>query len=271
MSSSFVQQLDKESLDYFNEVAKRPFSEQAVFVMNAFFEELESQAEFIYQVAWEIIKKVDMRFKNVQYIHLYEESCDLDFDGALHHFELLIKFLEDPKNKAWTADAFKPSHPIDMTAIVRKKELRERVDVNFDGRVSFLEYLLYQYNLSPKDLMSRSVSSGEVNEALEKARLALEEVNKRIRAYEAEKTRLEELAASGTGVKALGAKNLLAQLHASPLADELRKALITAEAAVRLASKGCKSSSTTAGAPKTDGAIWWLQRDLKAKKEKYGK
>jgi hypothetical protein len=31
-----------------------------------------------------------------------------------------------------------------MTSIVRKKELRDKVDVNFDGRVSFIEYLLYQ-------------------------------------------------------------------------------------------------------------------------------
>jgi hypothetical protein len=37
-----------------------------------------------------------------------------------------------------------------MTAIVRKKELREKVDVNFDGRIGFLEYLLYQYaSLTP--------------------------------------------------------------------------------------------------------------------------
>jgi len=31
-----------------------------------------------------------------------------------------------------------------MTALIRKQELREKVDVNFDGRISFLEYLLYQ-------------------------------------------------------------------------------------------------------------------------------
>lgn len=52
--------------------------------------------------------------------------------------------------------------------------------------------------------------------------MALEEVNKRIRAYEEEKARLEGEAA-GTGVKALGAKNMLAQIESSPLKEELNK------------------------------------------------
>lgn len=34
---------------------------------------------------------------------------------------------------------YKPSMPEMMTALVRKQELREKVDVNFDGRVSALE------------------------------------------------------------------------------------------------------------------------------------
>jgi hypothetical protein len=52
--------------------------------------------------------------------------------------------------------------------------------------------------------------------------LALEEVNKRIRAYEEEKARLTA-ESEGTGVKALGAKNMLAQIESSPLKEELNK------------------------------------------------
>jgi hypothetical protein len=51
---------------------------------------------------------------------------------------------------------------------------------------------------------------------------ALEEVNKRIRAYEEEKARLTA-ESQGTGVKALGAKNMLAQIDAGPLKEELNK------------------------------------------------
>lgn len=47
-------------------------------------------------------------------------------------------------------------------------------------------------------------------------------MNKRIRAYEEEKERLTR-ESQGEGVKALGAKNLLAQLDSSPLKEELNK------------------------------------------------
>jgi hypothetical protein len=48
-----------------------------------------------------------------------------------------------------------------LTAIVRKQELREKVDVNFDGRISFLEYLLYQYRqfCNPGDFCERSMKA----------------------------------------------------------------------------------------------------------------
>jgi len=101
-----------------------------------------------------------------------------------------------------------------------------------------------------------------------KARLALEEVNKRIRAYEEEKARLTA-ESQGTGVKALGAKNMLAQIDAGPLKDELNKSLITAEAAVRIASKKYGGQSSKDGGS-SDGAIWWMNRDLEEKQKKYG-
>lgn len=57
-----------------------------------------------------------------------------------------------------------------MTSIKRKKELRDKVDVNFDGRVGFLEFLLYQFKASPKVLMARSNREGETNPELDAAR-----------------------------------------------------------------------------------------------------
>ena len=76
-----------------------------------------------------------------------------------------------------------------MTAIVRKQELRDKVDVNFDGRVSLLEYLLYQYKdyANPADFCVRSMAGPDEHPEIRKARLALEEVNKAVKAYEAEK------------------------------------------------------------------------------------
>jgi len=149
--------------------------------------------------------------------------------------------------------------------------LRDEVDVNFDGRISFLEYLLYQYKdvANPADFCHRSMGKDEHPE-IRKARLALEEVNKRIRAYEQEKERLTQ-ESKGTGVKALGAKNMLAQIDSSPLKDELNKALISAEAAVRIATKkfgGMQSGGVDDAS--AAGAIWWMNRDLEEKQKRYG-
>lgn len=276
---AFLQALDPQSLEYFCEVGKRTFSEQACFFLNAFWEELGDQAEIIYTVHFEIMKLADRRWRNIQYIHLYEEGNDLDFDMTLYFFEQLVKFLEDDKNLHW-AQKFPRSVPVMMTSVQRKKEIRERVDVNFDGRVSFLEYLLYQFDCSPKQLMDRSVPQGTVNVELEKAKSALAEVNRRIREYETEKARLEELANSGSGVKALGAKNLLAQLTSGPLAEQLRAALIHAEAAVRIVARqqgidpnaigGAAAAAGGHAQPKTSGDVWWMSRDIEQKKKMYG-
>lgn len=281
---SFVEKLDEAGLEFFNETASKPFSQQAVAFLNAYWDEIGSQAEFIFGAAWECIKYADMHAKGISYVHQYEEGNDLDFNIGLYFYEQLVKALNEGKlvkedlskfhrdNEEW-----KISQPEMMTAIVRKKELRDKVDVNFDGRISFLEYLLYQYKdvANPADFVTRSMKAPDEHPEIKKARLALEEVNKRIQAYEAEKARLEE-AAKLPGVKGLRAKNLLAQLDASPLKEELNRALITAEAAVRIATRkfgkgGSGGGDGEAAAMPSQGAIWWMNKDLETKKKKYGR
>lgn len=278
--SSFVEKLDADALAFFNEVANKPFSQQAVAFLNAYWPEVSTQAEFIFNVAWEVIKYADMNCKGISLIYQYEEGNDLDFDIGLYFYEQLCKFVEAPKNAQWASEEFAMSQPYMMTAIKRKQEIREKVDVNFDGRISFLEYLLYQYKevANPADFCVRSMGNAEEHPEIRKARLALEEVNKRIRAYEAEKARLEA-ASQLPGVKGLRAKNELAQLDSSPLWEELNAALITAEAAVRIATRKFGSGGTyvASGDPgaqraaPTDGSIWWMNRDLEEKKKRYGR
>jgi len=266
---SFTEKLDGESLKFFTEIASRPFSQQAVAFLNAYWAEAKDEAEFIYSVAWETVKYADMHNKGISLIYKYDEGYDVDFDIGLYFYEQLCKFCEDPKNNQWRT-GYSRSIPQMMTAIKRKQELRDEVDVNFDGRISFLEYLLYQYKdvANPADFCNRSMGHDEHPE-IRKARLALEEVNKRIRAYEEEKARLTA-ESQGEGVKALGAKNMLAQIDAGPLKSELNKALITAEAAVRIASKKYGGQSGGSGGGSSEGAIWWMNRDLLEKQKRYG-
>lgn len=278
---SFAEKLDAEGLQFFNDTAAKPFSQQAVAFLNAYWSEIGDQAEFIFGCAWETIKYADMHAKGVEYVHKYEEGNELDFNIGLYFYETLVKNLESggPKGefKAFKSDEYKKSQPEMMTAIVRKKEIRDKVDVNFDNKISMLEYLLYQYRdfANPKDFVTRSMTAPDEHPEIKKARLALEEVNKAIQAYEAEKARLEE-ESKLPGVKGLKAKNLLAQLGASPLMENLNMALIKAEAAVRRVTKmfskgGSANSGDGAAAAPSDGGVWWMNKDLAEKKKKYGR
>jgi hypothetical protein len=274
-TKSFAEKLSDEAIEYFNSVCKKPFSEQAVAFLNAYWPEIGDEAEFIFSVAWEQIRRAEMHNQGIQLIHKYNEGCELEFDTGLYFYEKLCKFLEDNPD---FVSKYPKSQPEMMTALKRKAELREKVDVNFDGKISFLEYLLYQYQnwADPADFVRRSMNNAEEHPEIRKARLALEDVNKRIREYEAERYRLEQ-EAQLDGVKGLKAKNLLAQLDSSPLAEELNRALITAEAAVRIATKkfggqNAKQYDASGGEIATStGAIWWMNRDLEEKKKKYGK
>jgi len=265
---AFTEKLSAEALKFFSEVAQRPFGQQAVAFLNAYWPEVHDEAEFIYTVAWEKLKYADMHAKGISLLYQYDEGHDVDFDIGLYFYEQMCKFCDEPANSKLKT-TYPRSCPMMMTAIKRKQELRDEVDVNFDGRISFLEYLLYQYKdiANPADFVNRSMGKDEHPE-IKKARLALEEVNKKIRAYEEEKARLTA-ESQGTGVKALGAKNMLAQIDAGPLKEDLNRALITAEAAVRIASKKFGGSSGGDGGS-SEGAIWWMNRDLLDKQKRYG-
>jgi len=110
----------------------------------------------------------------------------------------------------------------------------------------------------------------EETEDIKAARVALDEVNAAIRAYEEEKNRLET-GAKMPGVKGLAAKNLLAQLLSSPLAERLSVALIKAEAAVRLATKKALEEQAAARGKPTGGTMFWMNRELEERKRLYGR
>jgi len=273
----FKSLLDKEALVYFNEVAKGSFSQQAVAFLNAYWDEVGPQAEYIFEVSWLIMKEADMHFRGIQYHHKYTEGCKNELNAGLYFYEKLCKFNDQDDGKKW-GDEYNVSKPSMMTTIARKKELKQKVDVNFDGCISMLEYLLYQYKdvANPADFCERSMSAPDEHPEIKKARLALEEVNKRIQAYESEKARLLDLIENGSGIKKLKAKNEFAQLESGPLKENLNRALITAEAAVRIVSRKFKGMKGEGGsgnkeAGRSNGAMFWMKKDLADKKARYGR
>jgi len=56
---------------------------------SAYWNEIGSQADFIFSVAWETMKYADMHAKGISLIHLYEEGTDLDFNIGLYFYEKL--------------------------------------------------------------------------------------------------------------------------------------------------------------------------------------
>merc|ERR1712130_570571 len=111
------------------------------------------------------------------------------------------------------------------------------------------EYAVYHYKLSVDTLMSRPQG---VNEDLEKAELALEAVLAEMGKLKKKKEKLAKKAEKG-GVKGKAAQNELDQIEASdPM--PIRKALITAKAAVR---KAQKSEDVAAM-----GKLWFVNRGV---------
>lgn len=220
------------------------------------------------------MKYADMHTKGMSYVHLYDEGNYLDFNIGLYFFEKLCKqVLESKEGERWRADPhFKSSLPEMQTAIVRKKELREKVDVNFDGKVSFLEYLLYQYRekTSPQDFTDRSMKLKEEHPEILKAKQALKTVNETITKLETEKQKLTEVANKG-GVKGMGAKHELAIMEAGPLASELDKSLISAEAAARIVSKQFKGLDGGDASQRMAGSVWWMNKEIEVKKQLYAR
>jgi len=261
---SFFEQLKPDEQEFFSRIGKQTFSQQAVAFLNAFWKDVKDQAEFIYGTSWEYIKMADMKAKNISLIHQYKEGCELSFDIGLYFYEQLCKFCE---NNAPKVGPYKRSVPEMMTALKRKTELSS-IDVNRDLQISFLEVLLHQYRdvANPTEFCKRSMTFVE-HPAITEARALLEDVNTKIAAYESEKQRLTT-DAEGTGVKAGRAKNELAQIEAGLLRTSLNEALIKAEAAVRKAIKEFGGAVSDAGP--SQGAMWWMDRDLREKQEKYG-
>merc|ERR1711998_186605 len=200
----------------------RTYVKQGQFYLNAYFAEDKANAEQIWEWAAQL--------------------TDLDFEKngkSIDEFNA-HRFLE--KNEC-------------AETIVEMRESLQMHGLNFNKRLAFIDFLVYYYKRNVRDLLERPQGT---NEKLERAQLALEKVNEEIEKIEDEKKALEKKAAAG-GVKAMGAKNQLAQLLASdPL--ELNRAVVSAQAAVRMAKKD-KSNSP-------QGQLWWVERDLK-EAEKY--
>jgi len=229
-----MQELSQKQKDEFDRATKITYKDQCCHFLNAFWDEHGKDAEDIWkhnQTMVDLDKQLYNALPPAKKPEKYAVGHDLD--EFFSH-----KFLETIGKT--------------MTAIQFRTEFN-KIDQNVDKRMGMLEYLLWEYKRTTKDLLSRPQGSGEGNKELEKAQALLDEVSvafnaaekKKDEAVAAENELKSEMAklkeqedvynkktkelegkAEGSGVAAMRAKNELAQhLGEDPL--PLRKAKLS--------------------------------------------
>mmetsp|Transcript_7619 Transcript_7619/g.9471 ORF Transcript_7619/g.9471 Transcript_7619/m.9471 type:complete len:252 (-) Transcript_7619:182-937(-) len=227
-----------DPLKAFSDVTKKlDFASQAQFFLNAMWDKNADNAEDIYG-----------------YVKRFYELNDLQESMKAKNY----KQTNGKSLGTFLGNRLLELAGMTVTALELKKILKE-LDADADGQLSFLEFAVWKYKVDIKYLMAQPQGT---NEALEEAKKALKAVQKEIDKVEKKKKKLSKKA-KGDGVMAKAAANELEQLLASdPM--PIRKALVTAQAAVRKAQKGANL--------KAPGASWWITRDLEEmKKYKPGK
>jgi len=222
--------------DKFEKYLSKPYKHQSQAYLNAYFNEVQHEAEQIWQ--WTLLfNELDVEKK--------AEGCSLD-EFQAHQFV-------DKLGKTMT--------------VVEFREHFKKLDLNFDKRLSIIEYLCFHYGTSPAQFVGKNPPLDpptNTNEALMKAQQALNAVQAEINKIDTRKSELKALA-DGGGVKGMKAKNELEQIQNADN-TELNKAFLSAEAAVRKASQGGGSAE-----PVPPGTLWWMMRELEEMKKYRGK
>mmetsp|Transcript_16256 Transcript_16256/g.41687 ORF Transcript_16256/g.41687 Transcript_16256/m.41687 type:complete len:243 (-) Transcript_16256:34-762(-) len=233
-------QLSGRDLDAFKKFESLPYNLQAKAFLHAHWTSVKGQgAEEIWKHCQNYYG-VDLHLKGLSPISTGQAGTSLD-EAGFHYF------LE--KN-------IKP-----YTVLEARKALKE-ADISFDGRVSLLEFLNWQFKKRADDFVRNApkieeLEGANMDEALKRAQAALNAVRDEINKIEQERERLEKDCEAG-GIKGTRAKNELAQLMSRDKTD-LNKALLTAEAAVR------KAGGSGVNVP--PAILWWMERELQEMKK----
>jgi len=223
-------------MDKFEKYVTKPHKQQAQAFLNAYWTETSSSAETVWEWTHMFIE-IDSEHK--------EEGINLDEFQAHRFVEKLGRTM----------------------TVVEFREHMKKLDLNFDKKVSIIEYLCFHFGTSPTQFVERNPPLDpptNTNEALMKAQQALNAVQVEINKVESKKVELSAIAEGG-GVKGMKAKNELEQLQNADN-TELNKAFLTAEAAVRKAAQGGGSAE-----PIPPGTLWWMSRELEEMKRYRGK
>jgi len=226
-------ELDSKVVEQFKTVTSKNHKDQAIYFLNAFWEEHGKEAEDV----WKWTQK---------FIELEKDKWNTD-----HKDEKDKKYTPGTDLDEVLARKVLESFGETMTAIAFREKIKA-LDIDNNKRIGVIEFCLHKFKCDVKDLLSekRLVNQG-VPQELTDAQHALEEARAELDKVEAKKAQLTA-ESEGTGVKANAAKAALAQFLQEDHM-ELNKALASAEAKVRAAQK--------LQGPQPRGGIWWVSRE----------
>jgi len=240
-----MSKIDAAYKDKWEDISKRSFAAQAKWVLNGFWDTLGSNAEDI----WKFVQI---------FIDLDKQACENANGYALDEF-WSHKFLETLG---------------ETLTVIQLREKMRAIDLDFDKKMSVIEYLIFKYHLTVKgvceapqggnpeelhqaelkveaaqkavaEMLERLERAKESKREAEKAeaenKAALEELHKQEDAYNNKKEELKKKSETGGLVSRQRAANELSQLLAEdPL--PLRRAKINQEAAVKKAERATKKA-----------------------------
>eukprot|EP00808_Paulinella_micropora_P008791 g44550.t1 len=220
----------------------------------------------------EVTQDMEREFRRVNQLNIEEQAMyflnAFWLDWGQKNCELMWKWCHDMMEidlEAWVQRGRKKQHyrcgnalmitfamkmlekeNASLTPVEYKKQFK-KIDADFDGAMSLLEFALYKTNLSVADLVTKPQAT---TAALEKAKQQLEKAQQALHDWEVKKDELRIRAQTGTGTAALKARQDWEKVCQEDIMP-LERQLIRAESAVKRAEKKV---------PPPPGATWWNAR-----------
>jgi len=209
---------EKKVMDAFNEVTKKPYKEQAIFYLNAFwpeeFEKNEAARDDVYK-GWQGFIDIDkLQWEEVNkkiWKQGWKEGNSLDELFSHKYLERIGRTL---------------------TVVAFRNEFR-KIDVNFDKRMAMIEYMLFAHNHSVAELMDKP--QGDNSKELEEAQAQLAAVQAALTELQEKNEQQKILVAAQTKAEAAAHAALEASIVAKDNAEAALKQQKEAEAQVRKA------------------------------------
>jgi hypothetical protein len=209
----------------FHSITQKTYKDQACFFLNAFWKEFESKAEDIWRN--------------------YKKFLDLDrqqYNGLPKEKRPTETYVEMNSLDEFWSHKYLETYGKTLTAIEFRNEFK-KIDANFDKRMSFLEFLVWEYQLSIKELMLRpqGADAGEILKAQEL-------LNQVATAFTEAQRALDQATTTEAAAQQAEKAAVASELKAKSAAEDAKKTEEAAKNAAAVAAKAADEALARANA-----------------------